>query len=122
MLDPRVTLDRFVGRSAGPSRRAPWPVDRSAIGNWCAAVGDALPIYTDEDAAAASRWRGIVAPPTMLQTWTFPDRRTTPAPLPGSDEAEAELLAELHALGYTGTVATNSEQTYFEPVRPGDRV
>jgi acyl dehydratase len=116
------TPDRFVGRPAGPSRRAPYPVDRSAIANWCAAVGDALPIYTDEEAAAASRWRGIVAPPTMLQTWTFPDRRVEPAPEPGPDQAEAELLAELRERGYTGTVATNCEQTYLEPVRPGDRL
>jgi acyl dehydratase len=116
------TLERFVGRPAGPPRRAPHPVDRSAIANWCAAVGDALPVYTDDEAAAASRWRGIVAPPTMLQTWTFPDRRVTPAPEPGPGEAEAQLLAELRARGYTGTVATNCEQTYLEPVRPGDRL
>jgi acyl dehydratase len=122
VLDPVDTLQRFVGRPAGPPREAPRPVDRSAIANWCAALGDALPIYVDDRAAAASRWGAIVAPPTMLQTWTFPDRRTTPAPAPGPDEAEAELLAELHARGYTGTVATNSEQTYLEPVRLGDRL
>jgi acyl dehydratase len=122
MLEPVDTLQRFVGRPAGPLREALRPVDRSAIANWCAALGDALPIYVDEDAARASRWGSIVAPPTMLQTWTFPDRRTTPAPEPGPDEAEAELLAALQARGYTGTVATNSEQTYLEPVRLGDRL
>lgn len=115
-------LERFVGRPAGPPRQARCPVDRSAIANWCAALGDELPIYTDERAAEASRWGGIVAPPTMLQTWTFPDRRVEPAPEPGPDEAEAELLAELRERGFTGTVATNSEQTYLEPVRPGDRL
>lgn len=120
VLDPTDTLRRYVGRAAGPARRASYPVDRSAIANWCAAVGDALPVYTDDAAAAASRWRGIVAPPTMLQTWTFPDRRVTPEPLPGPDEAEAELLATLHERGYTGTVATNSEQRYLEAVRLGD--
>ena len=122
ILDPPDTLVRFVGRPAGPLCRAPRRVDESAIANWCAALGDALPIYTDEHAAAASRWGGIVAPPTMLQTWTFPDRRVVPAPEPGPDQAEAELLAELRARGYTGTVATNTEQTYLEPVRPGDRL
>ncbi|MES1248173.1 MAG: MaoC family dehydratase N-terminal domain-containing protein [Actinomycetota bacterium] len=122
VLDLAGSVQRFVGRPAGPPRTAPFSVDRSAIANWCAALGDALPVYTDEAFAARSRWGGIIAPPTMLQTWTFPDRRTTPAPEPGPDEAEAELLAELRAQGYDRTVATDSEQTYLDAVRPGDLI
>lgn len=119
---PLENLQAFVGRPASPPRVAPRPVDRSAIDNWCAALGDALPVYTDPVFAASSRWGGVIAPPTMLQTWTMPDRRTTPAPDPGPDEAEAELHAELRAHGFDGVVATNSEQTYACPVRIGDTI
>lgn len=116
------SLHAFVGRPASPPRVSPRPVDRSAIDNWCAALGDALPVYTDAVFAASSRWGEVIAPPTMLQTWTMPDRRTTPPPEPGPDETEAELHAELRARGYDGVVATDSEQTYDRPVRIGDTI
>jgi len=116
------SLQAFVGRPAGPPRMSPRPVDRSAIDNWCAALGDALPVYTDSAFAASTRWGEVIAPPTMLQTWTMPDRRTTPPPEPGPDEAEAELHAALRGDGYDGVVATDSEQTYVLPVRIGDTI
>ena len=111
----------YVGRPASPPRRAPAPVDEAMIRQWCLALGDSLPVYTDHAFAAGTRFGGIVAPPTMLQAWTMHDRRQV-QPVPGPDQAEAELMAFLGAEGYIQVVATNCEQTYARPVRPGDRL
>ncbi len=122
VADLTAELAAFVGQPVGPSRMSPTVVGEGSIHNWCAALGDALPIYTDAAFAATSRWHGIVAPPTMLQTWTMPDRRTTLPPAPGPDEPEAALIDVLRHSGYEGVVATNSEQAYVRPIRLGDRI
>ena len=55
------------------------------IRNWVEAMGDANPVYTDAEAAAASVHGGLVAPPAMVQVWTMrglhPVRRATDDPL-----------------------------------------
>jgi acyl dehydratase len=113
-LEPTADLLAYIGRAAGPPRHSPAPVDEGAIRAWCNALGDSLPSYRDST-------RGIVAPPTMLQAWTMHDRRQAPEP-EVTDFAEAELLAKLTAWGCTAVVATNCEQSYVRPLRPGDRV
>lgn len=45
---------------------APEPLSRAAIRYYACAVGDGNPIYTDEVAARAAGWPGLVAPPTLL--------------------------------------------------------
>jgi uncharacterized protein len=104
-----------VGRG-GPSV-APDPVNQPMIRHWAAAFGDANPVYTDPEAAAATRFGGIVAPPLMLQTWTMPtptlegiaERGGSPVAVDGET-----ALSVLDRAGYVGTLATNSE---FEVLR-----
>jgi acyl dehydratase len=120
-LEPTADLLAYLGRAAGPPRHSPTPVDEGAIRAWCHALGDSLPVYRDAELAAGTRWRGIIAPPTMLQAWTMHDRRQAPEP-EVMDFAEGELMAKLAAAGYTAVVATNCEQSYVRPLRPGDRV
>ncbi|GIH92554.1 bifunctional MaoC family dehydratase N-terminal/OB-fold nucleic acid binding domain-containing protein [Planobispora siamensis] len=94
------------------------PVNVPMIRHWADAMGDANPVYTDAEAAAASVHGGIVAPPAMIQVWTMPgvNRRARQGPTPVDD-----VLAMLDGNGYTGVVATNCEQTYHRYLRPGDR-
>jgi acyl dehydratase len=113
-------LRTYEGRSASPPRQAPDPVERSAIRRWCEALGDATPVYLDEEFAAGTRWGGIIAPPTMLQAWTLHDRRQPPPD--GEGEGEAELMGHLAQAGFTSVLATNCEQEYLRVLRPGDRV
>ena len=108
-------VGRPVGRG-GPSV-APDPVNQPMIRHWAAAFADANPVYTDPEAAAATRFGDIVAPPFMLQTWTMP----TPtlegiAERGGSPVADSgdSALSVLDRAGYVGTLATNSE---FEVLR-----
>ena len=60
-------LKTFVGVATGAPRIAPDPVNAAMIRHWCEAMGDENPIYTDESAAKAAGYDGIVAPPTMMQ-------------------------------------------------------
>jgi uncharacterized protein len=112
----RERLEAFIGRPVGSGSGvsiAPDPVNQPMIRHWAAAFEDDNPIYTDPDAAAASRHGQIVAPPLMLQTWTM----ATPlirgigerGGSPVASEGVGGVLAVLDAAGYTATLASNSE-------------
>jgi len=112
-------LQSLVGRPVGgrgPSV-APDPVNQPMIRHWAAAFADANPVYTDPEAAAASRFGQVVAPPLMLQTWTMPTPTLAGIAERGGSPVAADgatALSVLDDAGYVGTLATNSE---FEIVR-----
>lgn len=111
----QALIGRPVGRG-GPSV-GPDPVNLPMIRHWAAAFADGNPVYTDPDVAARSRFGGIVAPPLMLQTWTFPTPTLAGIAERGGSPVEVEgetALSVLDRAGYVGTLATNSE---FEIVR-----
>lgn len=120
-------LQALIGRpmsDRGPTT-GPDPVNLPMIRHWCAAFDDWNPVYTDEAAAAASRFGAVVAPPLMLQTWTFPtpmlvgiaERGGHPVPSSGRSP-----LAILDEAGYLGTLAANSEFEIERYLRLGDTV
>ncbi|GAA2791112.1 OB-fold domain-containing protein [Streptomyces showdoensis] len=79
------------------------------IRHWCEAMGDTGPAYRGPDA---------VAPATMLQAWTM-------GGLSGHTDrsgAYDQLSALLDGAGYTSVVATDCEQEYLRPLRPGDAI
>jgi uncharacterized OB-fold protein/acyl dehydratase len=113
-------LQAFAGRRAAAPFRARDPVNEPMIRHWCDAVGDANPVYTDPEAAAASRHGGIVAPPAMLQAWTMRGLdRSGEVP---ANYAVGELFAALDEAGFASVVATNCEQEYTRYLRPGDHL
>ncbi|MEU9026041.1 OB-fold domain-containing protein [Streptomyces sp. NPDC048383] len=102
-------LKAFEGRPAATGGRAKDAVNEPMIRHWCEAMGDTNPAYTGP---------GAVAPPTMLQAWTM-------GGLSGhTDRSSAydELLGLLDGAGCTSVVATDCEQEYLRPLRPGDAV
>jgi len=119
-------LKAFEGREAGPPLVGPDPVNAPMIRHWCEAIGDELPVYTDETAAAASVHHGIISPPTMLQAWTMVGlRRPSEGGKEGSKEGGnryTDVLGLLDRNGYSSVVATNCEQEYVRELRPGDRL
>jgi acyl dehydratase len=126
--DPlRESLEIHIGKSlseSGPAA-APDAVNVPMIRHWVDALDDHNPVYLDEEAAAASRFGGIVAPPAMLQTWTMarPDIESIAARGGSPVEISPDHpLAVLAAAGYTGTLATNSELEFERYLRPGDRL
>ncbi|MFF8729967.1 bifunctional MaoC family dehydratase N-terminal/OB-fold nucleic acid binding domain-containing protein [Streptomyces sp. NPDC015171] len=102
-------LKEFEGRPAAVAGTGKDPVNAPMIRHWCEAMGDTNPAYTGPEA---------IAPPAMLQAWTM-------AGLSGHQDrtgAYDELLGLLDASGCTAVVATDCEQEYLRPLRPGDEV
>lgn len=79
------------------------------IRHWCEAMGDRNPAYTGP---------GAIAPPTMLQAWIMGGLSGHQ----GRAQAYDELLSLLDEAGCTSVVATDCEQEYPRPLRPGDEV
>ena len=112
-------LKAFEGQPIGGPRVGPDIVGAPMIRHLCRAIEDANPIYVDADAARAAGHPGIVAPPTMLQSWTTLDRRERPLPPYQMQEELRDLLAEA---GFTTVVATNCDQEYDRYLREGDQI
>ncbi|MEV6316803.1 bifunctional MaoC family dehydratase N-terminal/OB-fold nucleic acid binding domain-containing protein [Streptomyces sp. NPDC051776] len=102
-LYERITA--YEGQPAATGGQGRDPVNEPMIRHWCEAMGDTSPAYP------------AVAPPTMLQAWTM-------AGLSGPRRTGAyiELLELLDEAGFTSIVATDCEQEYLRPLRPGDRI
>ena len=79
-------------------------VEKGAIIKFAQAIGDDNPIFNDEAAARASRYGGLVAPPTFLRA---------------AVAARPDLPFEVP---FDRVLDGGSDWEYFEPVRPGDRI
>lgn len=114
-------LEAYVGIDIGIEDASRDAVNQAMIRHWCEAMGDGNPVYTDADTAAASVHGGIVAPPAMLQAWILGGI----AMARGEDDPR-DKQRELHRLfdahGFTGVVATNTEQAYRRYLVIGDRI
>ena len=77
-------------------------IERGAVIKFAQAIGDQNPLFNDEEAARATHYGGLIAPPTFL--------RSTPS---GPAKVEFERP-------YSAGLDGGSEWEYFEPVRVGD--
>ncbi|WP_405506292.1 bifunctional MaoC family dehydratase N-terminal/OB-fold nucleic acid binding domain-containing protein [Streptomyces purpurascens] len=102
-------LKAYEGRPAAATGVGRDPVNEPMIRHWCEAMGDTSPAYTGPDA---------IAPPTMLQAWTMAGLSHRPERTAAYDE----LLRLLDESGYDAVVATDCEQEYLRPLRPGDEI
>ncbi|GAA4588884.1 putative OB-fold protein [Actinoplanes octamycinicus] len=87
-----------------PARLARDPVNRPAIRDWLAAIGDGSPVYE----------RDRVAPPAMVQVWTMPGLG------PRQKDPLGVMSAVLDEAGYPSVVATDCAQTYHRYLRDGE--
>ncbi|MBL1083344.1 bifunctional MaoC family dehydratase/OB-fold nucleic acid binding domain-containing protein [Streptomyces actinomycinicus] len=102
-------LKEFEGRPAAVAGVGKDPVNAPMIRHWCEVLGDTNPAYSGP---------GAVAPPTMLQAWTMGGLSGHQ----GRTGAYDGLLALLDEAGCTAVVATDCEQEYLRPLRPGDEI
>ncbi|MGP3944363.1 OB-fold domain-containing protein [Streptomyces sp. 6N106] len=102
-------LRAYEGRTAASGGAGKDHVNEPMIRHWCEAMGDTSAAYPG------------IAPPTMLQAWTMGGLA---GHLGGSARSEAydELLALLDDAGCGSVVATDCEQEYVRPLRPGDEI
>jgi uncharacterized OB-fold protein/acyl dehydratase len=120
MTDEDIRAGAAEVKSAGASapRLGRDPVNQPMINNWVEALGDANPIYVDEEAARAVGHEGVVAPPAMIQVWTMGGLHGART----SDDPLGRMMNLLDDAGFTSVVATNCEQTYHRYLRPGEQV
>lgn len=109
MTDLYERLKAYEGSAAITSGVGKDPVNEPMIRHWCEAMGDANPAYAGPEA---------MAPPTMLQAWTMGGLSGHT----GRSAEQDELFSLLDGAGYTSVVATDCEQEYLRPLRPGDRI
>lgn len=113
------TLRSMIGKQLGEPGVSPDPVNQPMIRHWAAAMEDHNPVYTDPNFAAKTRFRGIVAPPMMLQTWIMPTPKITGIAERGGQPTEMtdSPLTPLDEAGFIATLATNSEFEIFRYLR-----
>ncbi len=94
------------------------------IRHWCDAMSDHNPSYTDPDGAAKSVHAGVVAPPSMLDTWAMVGLAPRGEQLSddGRPVGMLPVMEKLDAAGFTSVVATNTSHDYMRYLRPGDRL
>lgn len=114
-------LRSFVGKETGPPDVAHDAVNEAMIRQWCDALADRNPIYTDPALAKASTHGGIVAPPTMLQAWILPGVEMAKPMSEQRRDLQMELHLMLSAAGYPAVVATDCGQEYYRDLKLGDR-
>ena len=76
-------------------------VEKGAIIKFAEAIGDDNPVYSDEAAARASQYGGLIAPPTFLRS---------------AVSARPELPFDVP---FDRVLDGGSDWEYFQPVRPG---
>ena len=110
--DLKILRERYVEKRLGPYYA--WnKVSRTQVWQWCSAMGDSNPEYLEGDIA--------IAPPTMLQSWTFRDVHGKYAP-GSTDKNTYEVLGKLDDLGCFGSVAVSYDQSYYGYLKEGDLV
>jgi hypothetical protein len=96
-----------------------FPVEQGYIWTTCSSVENANPLFWDPK-VAESITAGPIAPPTMISVWFRPHHWA-----PG--RLEQALPLQVHfdlkmLLDLPEAVMTDNTITFYEPVRPGDRL
>jgi uncharacterized OB-fold protein/acyl dehydratase len=115
-------LAGYAEVAVGEPTPAPDEVNQAMIRHWVEAMGDELPIYTDEAAARSSVHGQVVAPPVMLQAWVMRGITGGRGSADGTPTPQDELYDLLDSNGFSSVVATNCEQTYVRYLKLGDRL
>jgi acyl dehydratase len=123
-------LKALVGKEINPITGID-DVCKQMIRHWCEAMEDANPMYTNEEYAKKSKYGSIVAPPTMVQAWSFgplwPNGQDLfyrhPERLQKKESTPPEIaMQKLEKAGFIGSLATNTSMDFFKPLFPGDTV
>lgn len=103
MTQESVITDEMRAAIGVDSEPITYDVEKGAIVKFAQAIGDANPLYNDEEAARRTRYGGLIAPPTFMRSLI-----SNPAP-----DFKSPYPANLDG---------GSQWEYFYPVRPGDRI
>ena len=110
---------RIAAAGESRPRAARDPVNLPMIRNWAEAIGDANPVYTDAEAAAAV---GARRPGRAAGDGAGLDHARAAPGRPDDDDPLGRMSAVLDEAGFTSVVATNCEQEYHRYLRHGEQV
>ena len=104
----------FIGKSS-EFHEGHDEVSKSDIRHWCEVMRVTNPLYTDEEYAKQSKHGGIIAPPTMVQTWSLDPmkealERFVDGNPPFAEDPHNQLFGIIDEMGYDGVVATEQTQ------------
>lgn len=89
------------------------------IRHWTEVMEDSNPLYSDPQYAENTKYEGVIAPPMQVQVYTMNPLWPKSERNPNSMESLLKTMAEE---GYSTIVATEQNQEYFTPMKPGDRI
>ncbi len=114
-------LKQFIGRAVDTSIIE---IEKEPIRRFADAVGDANPLYWDEDYARKSRHGGIIAPPGFLSSLWFTGRTTKwgPKERPTESLGPPVLMEALDKAGFTRILDTGIDYEFFSTVKAGQTI
>lgn len=119
MSDVYEQVQAMVGKESSP-KPGPDNVDKAMIRHWCEAMEDDNPLYTDEEIAGKSEYKGIIAPPQMVQSYCMSP--IWPVAAVGEKDPFGKAVDMMQEAGYFGIVATTTRYKFHESMQPGDRI
>ncbi len=86
-----MSFERFIGQR---SEAVVNVVEREVVRKFAEAIGDSNPLYVDEEAAEASRYGGLIAPPTFPRTFDYGEVEGVGSPGQGFIHGEHHIRYE----------------------------
>ena len=125
-FDPlrQILLER-LGVNMGEDAVSPDGVNMPMIRHWVDAFGCQNPIFEDEEVAGKSRFKGVIAPFTMLPAWTMHRPQIEGILERGgfaTEPSKETPLRPLESAGFNLAITTGYELHIERPLRPGESV
>ena len=118
LSDLPVDVAEMIGRTQY-EEAGEFPVERGYVWTSCSSVENGNPLFWDDD-VASDVTGGPVAPPPMLSVWFRPHHWA-----PGRERVAQPLQVHFdlkERFGLPEAVMSDNTITFYEPVRPGDRI
>jgi uncharacterized protein len=94
-------------------------VNEAMIRHWCEAMQDANPLYSNKGFAQVHGYRGMVAPPTMIQAYCTPPLWPKAEGPPDPIFLAVQKCVEA---GYSASLGISVAYEFLNPLHPGDEI
>lgn len=107
MSGDSVITDEMKAAIGVESEPSVYEIERSSIRRFAEAIGDANPLYHDEDYAKSKGYRSLIAPPGFIAQYAFPIKR-------------GKAVTFKNPL--TRNLNGGNEYEFFKPIQAGDTI
>lgn len=117
-------LAPHIGKYA-PRVWSAYPLEVTAIQQFCGAVEDSNPIYWEPEIAKASRFGRVIAPPNGLMSfnidaWWLPEHLRSGVEQAQQGTPENTIRSILANRGFSTVTVVERDEEYLEPFGPAD--